>query len=49
MSDDPLAVALSEIAPKLDPELQNLVSDLLDHKPIDESWQSLLQEILDEA
>jgi len=49
MSEDPLRVALEEIAPKLDPELQRLVAALLDGHPIDESWEKLLQEILDEA
>jgi hypothetical protein len=46
---DPLKDALEEIGPKLDLELQPLVAALLADKPVEEGWQALLQEILDEA
>ena len=49
MIAEPLKAALEEIRPKLDLELQPLLVALLADESVEESWQSLLQEILDEA
>lgn len=49
VAEDPLRVALEEISPKLKPELRRLMAAFLAGNPLDESWQRLLQEILDEA
>ena len=49
MSVDPLKSALEEIEPKLDRELEPLVASLLADEPVEDAWQALLQEILDEA
>jgi hypothetical protein len=49
VSKDPLKSALEEIAPKLDPEVQPLVASLLEGRQIEDAWQDLLQETLDEA
>ena len=46
---DPLKSALEEIAPKLDAELQSLVAALLANEQLEDAWQALLQEVLDEA
>ena len=46
---DPLKSALEEIAPKLDAELQSLVAALLANQQLEDAWQALLQEVLDEA
>jgi hypothetical protein len=48
-TDDPLKSALEEIGPRLDSALQPLVAALIADQPVEESWQSMLQEILDEA
>lgn len=49
MSTDPLKSALEEIAPKLDPGLEPLFVALRTDEPVEEAWEALLQEILDEA
>lgn len=49
MADDPLRETLEEIAPSLQPEVGQLISDHLAGSSIDEAWQALVQEILDEA
>jgi hypothetical protein len=49
MSVDPLKSALEEIAPKLDPGLEPLFAALRTDEPVEEAWEALLQEILDEA
>jgi hypothetical protein len=46
---DPLKSALEEIAPRLDAEVQPLVTALLADEPVEDAWQVLLKEILDEA
>lgn len=49
MSSDPLKSALEDIAPKLDPALEPLFAALRTDAPVEEAWEGLLQEILDEA
>jgi hypothetical protein len=49
MTGDPLKSTLEEIAPKLDRDLQPLVAALRDGEPVEDAWEELLQEILDEA
>ncbi len=49
MSVDPLKSTLEEIAPKLDVEMQPVVVALLADKQVEDAWQALLQEVLDEA
>ena len=49
MSADPLKSALEAIAPKLDPGLEPLFAALHTDEPVEEAWEALLQEILDEA
>jgi hypothetical protein len=49
MSADPLKSSLEEIAPKLDPGLEPLFAALRTDEPVEEAWEALLQEILDEA
>jgi hypothetical protein len=46
---DPLSAALEAIRPKLDKELDPLIAALLANEPIEQAWQALLQETLDEA
>lgn len=49
MGEDPLKGALEEIGQTLDPELQPLIVALVADESVEESWQALLGEILDEA
>lgn len=49
VSSDPLKSALEEIAPKLDPDLLPLTQSLSADEPVEEAWEVLLKEILDEA
>jgi hypothetical protein len=49
MSVDPLISALEEIAPKLIPELEPVMAALRAGEPVEDAWEALLQEILDEA
>lgn len=49
MSTDPLKSALEDIAPKLDPALEPLFAALRTDTPVEDAWDELLQEILDEA
>jgi hypothetical protein len=49
MAADPLKSALEEIGPKLDPALQPLISALLADESVEERWQALLQDVLDET
>jgi hypothetical protein len=41
--------ALEEIAPKLNPELERVMAALRAGEPVEDAWEALLQEILDEA
>ncbi len=49
MSVDPLKSALEEIAPQLDVEMQPIIVALLAGEQVEDAWQTLLQEVLDEA
>jgi hypothetical protein len=49
MSVDPLISALEEVAPKLNPELERVMAALRAGEPVEDAWEALLQEILDEA
>lgn len=49
MGVDPLKSALEEIAPKLDAEMRPIVVALLADEQVEDAWQALLQEVLDEA
>lgn len=49
MSDDPLKNALDEISADLDERFQPIVAALKSGSSVEEAWETLLQEILDEA
>ena len=49
VTTDPLKSAVEDIAPRLDAELQPVVAALLADQPVEDAWEILLQEILDEA
>jgi hypothetical protein len=49
MSSDPLKSALEEISAKLDPDLLPLTQALSADEPVEEVWEAMLKEILDEA
>jgi Flp pilus assembly protein TadB len=47
--EDPLVNALEEIAPKLTAELERVMAALRAGEPVEDAWETMLQEILDEA
>jgi hypothetical protein len=49
VSADPLKSSLEAIAPRLDADLEPLMRALQDGEPVEDAWEALLQEILDEA
>jgi hypothetical protein len=49
MTADPLKNALEEIEPKLDPGMKPVLAALRANESVEEAWEGLLQEILDEA
>jgi len=49
MIADPLKTALEEIEPKLESEMRPLVAALMAGEPVEDAWQALLREVLDEA
>jgi hypothetical protein len=49
MSSDPLKSALDDIAPKLDPALLPLTAALAADESVEDAWEVLLTEVLDEA
>lgn len=49
MQTDPLKSALSEISAKLDDEIRPVVTALLMGESVEESWETLLKEVLDAA
>jgi hypothetical protein len=49
VSSDPLKSALEEISAKLDPDLLPLTQALSADEPVEEAWEAMLKEILDEA
>ena len=49
VSADPLKSALEEIAPRLDTDLEPLMKALQGEGSVEEAWEVLLQETLNEA
>lgn len=49
MTEDPLADALEEIATELDSELGPIVTAIKTGESVEEAWEHLLKEALDEA
>jgi hypothetical protein len=49
VSSDPLKSALEEIGAQLDPELEPIMAALQEDGSLEDAWETLLQEVLDEA
>lgn len=49
MSADPLKSALEEIAADLEPGLEPIMAALQADESLEDAWETLLQEVLDEA
>lgn len=49
MTGDPLKRALEEISPKLDDDMTPILMSLLADEPVEDAWEALLKEVLDEA
>jgi hypothetical protein len=49
MGHDPLDEALEQISPELDDDLRPLIAALQAGEPIEDAWEQILREILDEA
>jgi hypothetical protein len=49
MSEGPLQEALREIAPDLDASMEPLITALRAGQPVEDAWEHLLKEALDEA
>jgi hypothetical protein len=49
MSADPLKSALAEIATGLEPGLEPVMAALQEDEPVEDAWEKLLCEVLDEA
>ncbi len=49
MNADPLKSALEEIAPELDSGIESVMAALQANEPVEDAWEGLVQDVLDEA
>jgi hypothetical protein len=49
VTEDPLKSALKEISTRLEPGLEPILAALRADESLDDAWETLLQEVLDEA